>query len=107
MTVPDPTVRPTQFEVCCLPEDDDEAYAFTLTVEWRGPGDLWAVCRMRQCLGADGNWDREPSPSNREDDWKATHRFRLDEAIRLAKDAARQVVVNGWTVEAALARKER
>jgi len=102
-----PTVRVTRYEVSCLPEDDPERFAWTLTVEYRGR-DLWAVCRMGQCLGTDGQWDYEPRPSGREDDWLKTHCFDLDTALRLAEKAAPHIVVSGLTPAGLLAwRKER
>jgi hypothetical protein len=103
-TMPEPTVRPTRYEVNCLPEEDINARLFALTVEYRGR-ELWAVRRgtFHDCLGVDGTWDHEPNPSNRDDDWLAAHRFDLDTALRLAKEAAPKVTVNGWTVQRALA----
>lgn len=95
--IPAAAVRVTRYEVCCLPPDHIEAPHFTITVEWRG-GDLWAVCRFKECLGTDGVWDWEPSPSNRTDEWKNAHRFDLDSALALAKDAAPEMTVNGYTV---------
>jgi len=36
----------------------------------------WAVRdEMRQCLSTDGEWAYESMPSNRPEDWIATHRF--------------------------------
>jgi hypothetical protein len=105
VTAPTPTVRPVAYEVSCLPEDDVNARHFTLKVEYRGEG-RWAVTDGFGCLGADGAWTYEPSPSSREDDWLATHRFDLDTALKLAKEAAPHVTVNGWTVADALARAE-
>jgi hypothetical protein len=101
---PEPTVRPTRYEVSCLPPDDVNAYHFTIRVEYRGR-DLWAVTNGWGCLGTDGEWDHERSPSNREDDWLSTHRFDFDTALRLAKEAAPKVTVNGYTVADALARR--
>ncbi|WP_289009119.1 hypothetical protein [uncultured Thermomonospora sp.] len=100
--IPQPTVRITRYEVSCLPEDDINAAAFTLTVEYRGNG-KWAVCRRGSCLSADGKWDYEPSSSNRSDEWLSSHRFDLDTALRLAREAAPKVRVNGYTVADALA----
>jgi hypothetical protein len=41
-------------------------------------------------------------PSEREDDWLDTHRFDLDTALKLAKEQAPLVTVNGYTVTDAL-----
>jgi len=90
--------RVTEYVVYALPEDlCSDWYHWSFTVSWRGPGDLWAVTHGGSCLGADGRWDYEPSPSNREEDWKATHRFPLNEALRLAHEAAPKLKINGFT----------
>ncbi len=36
---------------------------------------LWAVRWQGDCLSVDGEWEWEPSPSNRTDDWLARHRY--------------------------------
>jgi hypothetical protein len=102
MTAPAPTVTITRYEVSCLPQDHIDRDAFAIVVEWRGLG-RWAVLRRSSCLGADGKWEWEPQPSSREDDWLETHRFDLDTALRLAKEQAPLITVNGFTVEQALA----
>lgn len=98
-----PEVRVTCYEVNALPEAYDERYHWAITVEYRGDG-KWAVLHFRSCLGADGDWDLEPSPTNREDDWLATHRFDMETAIALASEHAPKVSVNGMTPADILAR---
>ena len=90
-------VRVTEYAVCALPEDNINARHFTITVAYRGEGQ-WAVLRHGMCLGADGTWDYEPSPSNRGDEWLAAHRFDEKTAVKLAYEAAPAVTVNGHTV---------
>ena len=92
----------TEYEVSILPEGDINRHVFAITVAYRGRG-LWAVSRHSQCLAADGTWSWESIPSEREDEWLAAHRFPLEEALRLAKDAAPHITVNGYTVADALA----
>ena len=99
----EPTTRVTHYAVSCLPEDHDAAFAMTITVEYRGRG-LWAVTRRGEALSTDGEFDYEPSPSNREDDWLETHRFDLETALKLAQEAAPKLRVNNYTVEDLLAR---
>lgn len=89
-------VRPDRYVVSLLPEAHNDHHLFAVHAEYRGPG-VWAVTRMRDCLGADGQWDFEPSPSSREDDWLASHRFDLATALRLAREVAPTVVCNGRT----------
>src|ERR1700744_5322415 len=86
-------IEPTQYAVSILPRDHEDGHMWTVTVEYRGKG-LWGVFRSgRDCLGADGQWDWEPSPSNRDDDWLETHRLPLGRALFLAEEAARTMVV--------------
>ena len=101
----EPYVRTTQYVVNLLPESEDKrgGYCFEITVEYRGHG-RWAVLRGRQCIGTDGTWSWESIPSEREDDWIVAHRFDLDTALQLAKEAAPHVTVNGLTAADALKR---
>lgn len=92
------TPRVTEYEVCAIPEDDINAGAYAIKVAYRGRG-RWAVTRMSQCLGADGTWDYESIPSERTEEWLATHRFDEQTALRLAVEHAPTVVVLGWTVD--------
>lgn len=88
--------RVTQYVVSAVPEGlCMDGYAWDVTVEWRSEG-LWAVKHHSYCADANGDWDYEPSPSNRTDEWKATHRFPLEEALRLAHKAAPKVCINGY-----------
>jgi len=96
-------VKVTEYTVSLLPDDHIDAGAFEIRVQYRGRG-LWGVCRMRQCLGADGQWDWESIPSERGDEWLKAHRFELQDALRRALDAAPSVTVNGRTAAEALAR---
>lgn len=91
-------VRVAAYTINALPEDHDAAHHFEIRVEYRGDG-MWAVTRWRECLSADGTWDHEPLPSSRTDDWLAAHRFTEADAVRLAKQAAMAVRVNGSTAE--------
>jgi hypothetical protein len=100
---PEVFVRPTRYEVSCLPPDDVNAHHFTVRVEWRGD-DRWCVTDGHNCLGKDGDWDYERLPSNRTDEWLATHRFDLDTALALAKDFAPKLTINGMTAADVLAR---
>lgn len=95
--------EPIEYMVTAVSDRVSEAFGdgFTIRVVRRSE-DRWAVLRWSRCLGADGEWDYESIPSERTDEWKATHRFDLDTALRLAQEAAPKVTVNGWTVAAAI-----
>ncbi|HXM55361.1 MAG TPA: hypothetical protein VOB72_08220 [Candidatus Dormibacteraeota bacterium] len=86
----------TEYTICALPEDDINHGSFAVKVAYRGRG-LWAVVRHRYCLGRDGEWDYESMPSGRTDEWLAEHRFTEAEALRLAREAAPHIRVNGMT----------
>lgn len=48
-------------------------------------GDLWSVTNGgRSCLNSDLEWEYEPSPSGRTEDYKKRNRFSLDECFRMA-----------------------
>lgn len=48
--------------------------------------DVWAIRRDSWCLSREGEWELEPLPSARDDDWLAAHRFPLTEALRRASE---------------------
>lgn len=86
-------MRISEVTVSALPEDDVNHKLFSVKVSWRG-GDRYAVERSGQCLGSDGEWDYEVSPSEREDEWNATHRFSYDQACALALQACRRALTD-------------
>ncbi len=88
----------TEYLVGALPIQHPEFHHFAIQVAWRDV-DSWAVVRWHSNLGTDGEWDYERSPSNREDEWVATHRFTLERALELAAEAAPHITVNGYTVD--------
>jgi len=96
----------TEYTICALPETNVNYWHYTIKVTYRGD-DLWAVLNGGYCLGIDGEWEYEPSPSHREDDWLATHRFDEQTALRLAEEQAPRMTCNGITVEQVLARGTR
>jgi hypothetical protein len=96
VSTPTITVQPTVYTVTLFPDDPMWSSVYELTVAHRDRG-RWAVCRMGQCLSIDGQWHVEPSPSNRDDDWLASHRFDLDTALSMAREAAPNIRVNGRT----------
>ncbi|WP_069625360.1 hypothetical protein [Streptomyces niveus] len=94
--IPDATCQPVRYEVSILPEDDINRHVFNIDVEYRGDG-RWAVTRHGSCLGADGEWDFGIKEYDRGDNWLTAHRFDLDTALRLARQHAAHIVVNGHT----------
>jgi hypothetical protein len=101
--IPEPTVQPVRYTVTCLPEDDVNSHVFAIDVVYRGTG-RWAVQRGEHaCLGADGTWAQGVKEYDRGNEWLDTHRFDLDTALKLAREAASLITVNGYTVADALA----
>ncbi|MFJ9112983.1 hypothetical protein [Streptomyces sp. NPDC102283] len=96
MTTPKAVVTATEYEVSILPEDDINRPVFTITVQYRGDG-RWAVTRNGSCLGADGEWEFGIKEYDRGDVWLDDHRFCLDDALRLAREAAPHILCNGHT----------
>ncbi|MFN2636853.1 MAG: hypothetical protein ABR585_07500 [Gemmatimonadaceae bacterium] len=120
LEIPAPEVRVTRYEVSCLPPDDINALAYTLTVEWR-EGDRWAVKTSGACLNADGvkswghHWEdgREPVTDEEMDAhevsrqaWVDAHRFDEETALRIAREVAPTMTCMGHTVAEALADRE-
>ncbi|MFF7190561.1 hypothetical protein ACFZAR_36325 [Streptomyces sp. NPDC008222] len=104
--VPEATAQATQYVVSCVPEGHINRHHFTLNVAYRGNGS-WAVIDAPHCLSVNGTWDFEHVPSERTDEWIADHRFDLDTALRLAKEQAPLITVNGHTVSDVLALREK
>lgn len=116
-------VQATKYTVNCVPEDGIDSDVFGLTVEYRGAG-RWGVFRHAHCcLGADGEWswgyswgDGNSEPATDEEwteyhrgreAWLDAHRFDEETALRLAREQAPLVTVNGYTVADALAMSAR
>lgn len=79
----------TEITFCALPLEDINAHLGAVRVQWRGT-DRYAVRRNDawDTLGSDGEWDYEQLPSERTDEWLATHRFDFETACRLASEWA-------------------
>jgi hypothetical protein len=103
--MPEPFVKATRYEVSVLPEGNINRRYNRLHVEYRRD-DLWVVCQpgsLNLCYGRDGTWDWE---SGITDEWIANRYLDFDTAMRLAKEAAPLVEVNGRTAAQVLARAE-
>lgn len=95
---------PAAFAVTAWPEglELSIADAFTVTVELRGRS-LWAVRNGGRCLSTQGDWDYEPLSSSRSGDWVARHRFRLEQALTLAREVVPELRLMGRTLAQVLA----
>lgn len=105
-TVPEATIQPTEYTVNCLNGEYLDNHLFEVRVQYRGAGRYAVIRGGQMCLGADGTWDYGVKEYDRGDDWLNAHRFDLDTALKLAKEQARLVTVNGHTVSDALARQQ-
>lgn len=92
-------MRPTEYTYTTLPDDDVNCTVWRIKIEWRGPGDVWAITRLGYCLDRKGRWADEPSPSNRTEAFKRNHRFTLEEAIERAPAALDSVVINSLRLQ--------
>lgn len=101
--VPEATALATEYSVSCVPEDCVDSFIFSLRVQYRGAGRYAVIRGGDMCLGADGTWDHGVKEYDRGEAWLDAHRFDLDTALRLAKEQARLVTVNGHTVTDVLA----
>lgn len=87
----------TRYTVSSVPESNVHFFRLSVSVERTShvDGGQWAVRQRGQCLDSDGRWDWEPSPSDREDGWLATHRFDLNTALWLASKAVSEMAGGG------------
>jgi hypothetical protein len=97
VTIPEPEVRVTRYEVSCIPRDDINATLFTVYVKQTGDG-LWIATDNKRCLNAVGEWVVDRSGRYVSHD--------KDTALRLARAAAPGMTAYGHTVADALAQRE-
>lgn len=71
-------VRPTEYEIT----REGGAGGIFLKVSWRSEG-KWAVTTFGQVLNSSGEWEYEPQPSNRTDEFIKRTRFDLKTAVKL------------------------
>jgi len=86
------TVYPTGYDDTETPSDK---YHFVIKVEDRGKG--WAVVDGPFVLTKDGDWEYEPNPSSRDDEFYERCRFSERWAKILALEAVDQRTINGRT----------
>jgi hypothetical protein len=67
-----------------------------ISIEWRGD-DRWCIFNGTSCYNKLGEWEYEPRPSSRSDEYLERARYTLDEALTIAakivKDAVRDDVM--------------
>lgn len=90
------TVYPTGYDDTDVPSDK---WHFTLKVEDRGKG--WAVIEGPFVLTVEGDWEHEPIPSSRDDEFY--RRCRFTEEKRRALEAVDHITINGRTFQQAVA----
>ena len=108
----DVRVTVTSYEVSIWPEDCSgmDSAIYCCSVTHTGYGN-WSVRRgsagsTGAVLGIDGQWHYERLPSERRKKELAEHRFDLETALKLAREMAPRVTLNGLTAEEALARHQ-
>lgn len=102
----------TSYEVSIWPEDCSgmDSAMYCCSVVHVGYGN-WTVRRGNASgdapvLGTDGEWHYEHLPSGRTAKELDEHRFDLETALKLARDMAPRVTVNGRAAVEALARHQ-
>lgn len=104
-------IRPVKWEVRSKWHDEigwSDAFVWTISVEDGGSAFGYAVRSMSRCLSRDGEWELEPIPSSRNDDWLDEHRFKsLDEALTRALVAVETLTINGLTPQQAAEKWQR
>ena len=99
------TTRPTRYTV--YPDDyegfvNSDRSMWTLKVELTDDKQgLWAIRDGGGCYNRRGVRGYEPQPSSRTDRWIKSHRFPLDEAIRIAEKACSKMRWNLRTAQEA------
>lgn len=91
------TVYPTGYDDTEVPSDK---WHFTLKVEDRGKG--WAVIEGPFVLTVDGDWEHEPIPSSRDEEFYRRCRFTEEDARRRALAAVDHITLNGRTFQQAV-----
>ena len=88
------TVYPTGYDDATFADK----YLWTITVEATGNG-LWAVRKRGiQCLNREDDWQYEPTPSNRDDEFLEQCRFTEEDALRRAEAVVDRIRINGSTI---------
>ena len=101
MLVPEPEARITRYEVSCAPRTE---WGFIVFVAEDADG--WAVVNQYRFLNTDGVWTEGSDLVDDADAWRVWRlscRFDLDTAMRLAKEVAPLITVNGKTTAQHLA----
>lgn len=87
-----------EYTVCAYPDPTSINYdSFAITVR-DGHAWGWGVTRYSRCLNSSGEWVTQPDKESRDEEWAKTHRFDLDTALRLAREAAPHVRSNRETI---------
>lgn len=94
----------TELRVSLLPTDDIDFHTWSVAVAWRSD-DKYAVTHIGYVFNSDGEWEYEPQPSSRDDEFLARTRFDYWTAYRLACEQAPLVRINGMTAADVLAKK--
>jgi hypothetical protein len=89
----------TEYRVSAAPLDHPEGWRFALIVRWNRTG-TWMVtdgASPPDYMGADGLWSWESGVDRDAEGWRDAYKFDLETALRIAREAAPKVVINGWT----------
>lgn len=65
----------------------------TIENTYRGDEDKWAIRQHGQCLNKSMEWEYEPQPSSRDEEFFARCRFSLDEAKKMLENDKVKVLI--------------
>jgi hypothetical protein len=90
-----------------IPLDHPDRETWGVAVERAAPR-RWAIRNLSHCLNRiSGEWEYEPLPSSRTDEWLEAHRWtQLEEAQLIAARVCGSVTWNGTSAEEIAARLE-
>lgn len=89
----------TEYRVSAAPLDDYEGSRFALIVRWNRTGSWMIIDGLEppSYIGADGRWSWEALPGDPPEGWRDAYRFDLPTALRIARETAPKVKINGRT----------
>lgn len=101
MTKPRPqsvSTSVTEYNVTadCITEDHPNQHNYVIRVAYRGQG-MWGVYHEGHVLSNSGQWEYEPRSSERNAQWRSTHRFDRETALSLAATHAVTITSMGKT----------
>jgi len=74
---------PSQYEIEPHPPGYNVTFKLETRGKWSDGTERWVIKDMAEVLNKDGNWEFEPSPSNRSTDFLERTRYTFEEATAM------------------------